>query len=100
MDYFTTTSNASRRAVDCVIFGIYDRNKLSGGASELAGQAADRGAQIICLPELFAGRYFCLHYFDEGKNVPDLERSLRLDESILRFLTVRVADEERRQVDQ
>ncbi len=39
------------------------------------------------------GRYFCLHYFDEGKTVPEIERSLRLDESILRFLTVRVADE-------
>ena len=35
MDYFTTTSNASRRAVDCVIVGIYDRNKLSAGANEI-----------------------------------------------------------------
>jgi hypothetical protein len=29
MDYFTTTSKAARRAVDCVIVGVYDRNKLS-----------------------------------------------------------------------
>ena len=28
-------------------------------AATLVGQAAGRGAQIICLPELFATRYFC-----------------------------------------
>ncbi len=48
------------------------------------------------------GRYLCLHYFDQGGVVPELEQMLRLDESVLRFLTVRVADrvdniEERRQ---
>jgi leucyl aminopeptidase len=35
MDYFTTTSDASRRATDCVIVGIYDSGKLSAGASEI-----------------------------------------------------------------
>ena len=39
------------------------------------------------------GRYLCLHYLDEGKSVSEIERSLRLDESILRFLTVRLADD-------
>jgi len=39
------------------------------------------------------GHYFTLHYFDEGKVVPEIERALRLDESVLRFLTVRVSDE-------
>ena len=39
------------------------------------------------------GHYFTLHYFDGGKVVPELERALRLDESVLRFLTVRVSDE-------
>ena len=39
------------------------------------------------------GHYFTLHYFDGGKAVPEIERALRLDESVLRFLTVRVADE-------
>jgi small subunit ribosomal protein S6 len=39
------------------------------------------------------GHYLTLHYFDSGKTVPEIERSLRLDESVLRFLTVRVADE-------
>jgi len=38
------------------------------------------------------GHYFIVSYFDGGKVVPELERALRLDESVLRFLTVRVAD--------
>jgi leucyl aminopeptidase len=35
MDYFTTTSNAAKRATDCVIVGVYDRGKLSAGATEI-----------------------------------------------------------------
>jgi small subunit ribosomal protein S6 len=39
------------------------------------------------------GHYLTVHYFDTGKAVIEVERALRLDESVLRFLTVRVADE-------
>lgn len=35
MEYFTTTSKASRRAVDCVIVGVYERGKLGGGAADI-----------------------------------------------------------------
>ncbi|MDH5455574.1 MAG: leucyl aminopeptidase [Gammaproteobacteria bacterium] len=35
MEYFTTTSKASRRAADCIIVGIYERNKLGGGAADV-----------------------------------------------------------------
>lgn len=35
------------------------------------------------------GHYLSLFYVDSGKAVSELERALRLDESILRFLTVR-----------
>jgi leucyl aminopeptidase len=35
MEYFTTTSKASRRAVDCVVVGVYERNKLSSGAEDI-----------------------------------------------------------------
>jgi small subunit ribosomal protein S6 len=38
------------------------------------------------------GHYFVLYYLDEGKAVPDVERMLRLEESVLRFLTVRAKD--------
>jgi leucyl aminopeptidase len=42
MQYFTTTSKASRRAVDCVIVGIYERGKLSAAANDI--DAASKGA--------------------------------------------------------
>lgn len=35
MKYFTTTGKASRRAADCVIVGVYNRGKLSAGASDI-----------------------------------------------------------------
>jgi small subunit ribosomal protein S6 len=38
------------------------------------------------------GHYFVLYYLDEGSVVPDLERTLKLEESVLRFLTVRAKD--------
>ncbi len=46
MEYFTTTSKASRRAVDCVIVGVYERGKLGAGAAEI-DQAA--GGEIVRL---------------------------------------------------
>ena len=42
MRYFTTTSKASRRAVDCVIVGIYERGKLGAGAADI--DAASNGS--------------------------------------------------------
>lgn len=35
MEYFTTTSKPSRRAVDCVIVGIYERGKLGVAAGDI-----------------------------------------------------------------
>ncbi|MDJ0907111.1 MAG: leucyl aminopeptidase [Woeseiaceae bacterium] len=35
MEYFTTTSAASRRAVDCVIVGTYERNRLGTAAADI-----------------------------------------------------------------
>ena len=35
MEYFATTSAASRRAADCVIVGVYDRNKLGVAAADI-----------------------------------------------------------------
>jgi len=39
------------------------------------------------------GHYLSLFYADTGKAVAELERALRFDESILRFLTVRRSDD-------
>lgn len=41
MKYFMTTSKASRRAVDCVIVGVYDGGKLGVGAADI--DAASKG---------------------------------------------------------
>jgi len=38
------------------------------------------------------GHYYVLSFLDSGKTVPELERALRLEESVLRFLTIRVND--------
>ncbi len=42
MQYFTTTSKTSRRAVDCVIVGIYDRGKIGAAAADI--DAASKGS--------------------------------------------------------
>jgi small subunit ribosomal protein S6 len=39
------------------------------------------------------GRYLMLHFLDSGSVVPTLERALRLDDSVLRYLTVQVAED-------
>jgi small subunit ribosomal protein S6 len=38
------------------------------------------------------GRYVMLRFLDEGTSIPGLERALRLEDSIIRFLTVQVSD--------
>jgi len=38
------------------------------------------------------GHYYILHYLDEGQVIPELERLLRIDESVLRFMSVQVSD--------
>ncbi len=39
------------------------------------------------------GHYYTLQYLDRGEVVKELERVLRLEESVLRFLTVMVAED-------
>jgi small subunit ribosomal protein S6 len=70
----------------------------------LDGILAERGAiRLLChdqgkrklayeIQKFHKGHYHVLSFLDEGKSVPDLERALRLDESVLRFLTVKVSD--------
>ena len=41
MEFFTTTAKPSRRAVDCVIVGVYTRNRLGRGAEDI--DSASRG---------------------------------------------------------
>jgi small subunit ribosomal protein S6 len=69
--------------------GILDRN----GAVRLLYDDDGKRRLAFEIRHFQKGHYFTVHYFDTGKAVPEVERALRLDESVLRFLTVRVADE-------
>ena len=39
------------------------------------------------------GHYYTLQFLDDGAVVPDVERALRLEESVLRFLTILVTED-------
>ena len=47
MKYFTTTSKASGRAVDCVIVGVYNRGKLGIGAADIDAASKGRIRNLI-----------------------------------------------------
>ncbi len=64
--------------------------------------AASNATRLMCedhgkrklafeIKKFHKGHYYTLMYLDSGKVVPEVERSLRLDESILRFLTIQAA---------
>ena len=65
----------------------------SGGAMRL--MCEDHGKRKLAyeVNKFHKGHYYTLMFLDEGQVVPDLERTLRLDESVLRFLTILVEDE-------
>ena len=47
MEYFTTTSKASKRAADCVIIGIYERGKLGVGATDIDAASTGEIRRLI-----------------------------------------------------
>ncbi len=59
-----------------------------GGATRLFYEDWGRRRLAYEIQKFQKGHYLVLHYLDEGKAVPELERAARLDESVLRFLTV------------
>ncbi len=65
----------------------------SGGSMRL--MCEDHGKRKLAyeVNKFHKGHYYTLMFLDEGQVIPDLERTLRLDESVLRFLTVLVEDE-------
>jgi small subunit ribosomal protein S6 len=79
--------------------GILDNH----GATKLFYDDMGRRRLAYEIKKFQKGQYLTLFFLDEGKAVPDLERSLRLDDSILRFLTVlgnpEVADIEARKAE-
>jgi leucyl aminopeptidase len=47
MEYFTTTSKPSRRAVDCVIIGVFNRNVLGNSAAEIDAASGGEIRRLI-----------------------------------------------------
>jgi small subunit ribosomal protein S6 len=81
-------SEEGREAILQRLRGVLER---SGGVPL---EVDDMGKKKLAyeIKKFQKGHYLSLMYLDTGKAVSELERSLRLDESILRFLTVRTAD--------
>lgn len=64
----------------------------TAGATRL--MCEDHGKRKLAyeIKKFHKGHYYTLMYLDGGKCVPEVERVLRLDESILRFLTVQASE--------
>ena len=69
--------------------GIVER----GGGVRLMYDDQGRRRLAYEIQNFQKGRYVMLHFLDEGGVIPTLERALRLEDSVLRFLTVQVSDE-------
>jgi len=65
----------------------------AGGADRL--MCEDHGKRKLAyeIRKFHKGHYYTLQFLNDGQVVPDLERTLRLEESVLRFLTI-LADED------
>lgn len=81
-------SEEGREAILLRLRGVLER----AGARPL--EVDDMGKKKLAyeIKKFQKGHYLSLFYLDTGKAVAELERALRLDESILRFLTVRKED--------
>jgi small subunit ribosomal protein S6 len=69
--------------------GIVERN----GGIRLMYDDQGRRRLAYEIQNFQKGRYVMLHFLDEGGVIPTLERALRLEDSVLRFLTVQVSEE-------
>jgi small subunit ribosomal protein S6 len=75
------------------ILGKLDAVLEERGATRL--MCSDLGKRKLAyeIRKFQKGHYYVLSYLDDGKVVNEIERNLRIEESVLRFLTVRVEDE-------
>ena len=82
-------SDEGSRSILSTLDGVLE----TGGAIRL--MCEDHGKRKLAyeVRKFHKGHYYTLMFLDEGTVVPDLERALRLEESVLRFLTI-LAEEE------
>jgi len=74
------------------ILSRLDEVLATGGSTRLMCEDLGKRKLAYEIRKFHKGHYYMLLYLDEGKIVPDLERALRMDESVLRFLTVQASD--------
>ncbi len=70
------------------LLGRLDTVLTEQGATRLLHDDQGKRRLAYEIKKFQKGRYVTTYYLDEGKAVAPLERALRLDESVLRFLTV------------
>ena len=73
------------------------RGKLDGvleseGATRLMCDDLGKRKLAYEIRRFQKGHYYVLSYLDGGAVIPELERTLRLEESVLRFMTVQISD--------
>ncbi len=63
MNFTTTTSKASRRAADCIIVGVYERDRLGHGADDINGVTKGEIAKLVKSGDISAsvGKATLLH---------------------------------------
>ena len=82
-------SEAGREALIAKLGGVLER----AGAVPLEIEDIGKRRLAYEIRKFQKGHYLSLYFLDRGGAVIEFERSLRLEASVLRFLTVRVEDE-------
>lgn len=80
-------SDEGLQAIRARLDGVLERH----GAVRLMCDDLGRKRLAYEIRRFQKGHYLELHYLDGGPVVPEIERALRLDDSVLRFLTVQVS---------
>jgi len=75
------------------IQGRLDQLLSDGGATRLAYEDLGKRRMAYEIQNFQKGRYVMLQFLDEGSVITPLERAIRLEDSIIRFLTVQVNDD-------
>ena len=65
----------------------------SQGATRLICEDLGKRKLAYEIRKFHKGHYYILYFLDAGEAIPELERVLGMDESVLRFMTVQVEDE-------
>ncbi|MCR9097735.1 MAG: 30S ribosomal protein S6 [bacterium] len=82
-------SDEGSQAILSKLDGVLD----AGSSTRL--MCEDHGKRKLAyeIRKFHKGHYYTLQFLDDGAVVPDIERALRLEESVLRFLTILVTEE-------